>query len=151
MKIKAYDLDDILDPTLSPSRSKKTFDSILRPRLKHINAHETGRAKTKVILGMVKHIVRFMMRAIVREILDGEVVEMKGIGTIRMSTYQFNNRYKGYSVARQKQKETNRYDTPVLLKKDKTLCMYYVSTHGKTTKLLNKKIEAGAYYRRKPD
>ena len=102
---------DDLDDKLFPER-KRTFDYILRRRIKHISTTETQRAKTKVIKGMVKLIFKFYIRAIVREILNGEEFEIPKIGFLRMLTFKFNNKYQ--VIAMRVQKLNNRNDMPVI-------------------------------------
>lgn len=150
-QIKAYEHEDILTDTFQGNVRNRTFNDILRPAIDHLNTSVTGRAKTKVVRGMVYHIYFYMMRAIIRHILEGDAVEMLGIGTLRMATYRFNNRYRGYSVARQQQKERNRNDMPILLDRGGHTVYYYVSLVGWANRRLSEKIKAGVYYRRKPD
>lgn len=147
--LKAYDRDDLFDDKLFPER-KRTFDYILRRRIKHINTTETQRAKTKVIKGMVKLIFKFYIRIIVREILNNEAFEIPKIGFLRMLTFKFNNKYQGYSNERQIQKLSNRNDMPVICDqrdiKKYTRLEYYISLHGKAKMQLKEKIKQGIKY-----
>lgn len=147
--LKAYERDDLFDDSLFPSW-RTSYDKILRKRLKHINTTETQRAKTKVIRGMVKLIFKYYTRAIIREMLDGKQIEIPKIGYIRMLTFQFNNKYRGYTNERSAQKKANRNDMPVMcdirdIKKYRRM-RYYITLHGKANKLLNEKIKQGVKY-----
>jgi hypothetical protein len=149
LQIKAYDAKDIIDDGLFYDR-KRGYDYILRRRLKHFNTTQTQRAKTKVMMGMVKLIFRYMMKILMRELLAGEDIEVKGVGFLRMKTFKFNNKYRGYGYERQKQKETNRNDMPLLYDVRKVNITkkleYYISLHGATKKKHRELVKNGVKY-----
>lgn len=149
MKIKAYETSDILDDKLYED-NKYDFDYVLRRRLSHLNTTETQRAKTKVMVGMVALIFRFMMTILMRELIAAKDIQVKRIGFYRMQTFKFNNNYRGYGKERQKQKEENRCDMPLLIDVRPVLIdnkiEYYHTLHGLTKKRYNEAVKDGMKY-----
>ena len=152
LKIKAYDGIDLLDDKLFNYKIN-SFDNILRKRLEHYNTNETGRAKTKVIKGMVSRIFKHATRIMVSYLLESSFVQIKGLGYMCLQTFKFNNKYRGYKKNRHNQKITNRNDMILLINDldpdHLKVISYYTSFHGLSKKLHNKKIKEGVVYYKK--
>lgn len=129
---------------------RKSFDEILRPRLKHINSNATRRPKNRVIMGMVKLIFRISLKIFMRELLNGEAVELPTVGYMQMRTHKFNNNYKGHD--RQEQKEADRSDAPLVWpseqkfarKEDKVV--YFAWLHGLSKARHKELVKKGKIY-----
>jgi hypothetical protein len=149
--LDAYDKDDIITDTILPYQGiRKSFDQILRPKLKHISSNKTRRPKNRVIIGMVKLIFRVSLKIFMRELLEGNAVEMPDVGYMQMRTSKFNNAYRGRD--RQKQKEADRSDAPLIWpiqqkyarKEDKVV--YFAWLHGLSARRHEELVKKGKTY-----
>lgn len=92
IQVRECNYNDIIDENLK--YSKKYHESILMKKLK-VDWSTEKHSKSSIVRSMVMNIFFHMMRVIVRELLSGNTIQLKHIGTLVLETNSFNTKYRG--------------------------------------------------------
>ena len=101
-----YDYRDVIDLDNKINKYKEPYaERILRRRLTHLKRTEFKRRRLDIVYGMAIRIFFLYIGVIIERLLDGDELELKGLGTVRLKTKKDYKTNFGYNSARKRAKK----------------------------------------------